>query len=159
MSKWCRVLFALAFAAVPLVAAAQETKVAEPAAKAPEAAPQPTLWPASELKWVDNPGVKGARHALLWGDPVKEAFGKLNRWPAGTEVPLHYHPFEVRGVMLEGTLTITPEGGAAKELGPGSYWQLPGRGKHTTTCKAGADCVFLTTSRLRYETRMATATK
>ena len=148
MSKRTLVLFVLACAA-PLATRAQEPKTAD-AAKAAE----PVLWPASELKWTDVPAIKGARNAVLWGDPEKEGFGKLNRWPAGTEVPLHFHPFEVRGVVLEGTVTIMPEGGAAKELGPGSYWHLPGRVKHVTTCKPGADCVFLTTSRLRYETRM-----
>jgi quercetin dioxygenase-like cupin family protein len=159
MMKRGVMLFVLACASAPFAVRAQATKTAEASAKAPETVAPPTLWSASELKWVDNPAVKGARHALLWGDPEKEAFGKLNRWPAGTEVPLHLHPFEVRGVVLEGTVTITPEGGAAKELGPGSYWHLPGKVKHVTRCKPGADCVFLTTSRLRYETRMASATK
>ena len=77
----------------------------------------------------------------------------------GTEVPLHFHPFEVRGVVLEGTMTFTPEGAAARELGPGSYWHVPGRVKHISTCKPGADCLFLTTSRMRHETRMAPARK
>jgi quercetin dioxygenase-like cupin family protein len=148
---------AAAGAAAALTAAAQQTETAAPPEKAAVAAP--TLWPASELKWTDNPAVKGTRYAILWGDPAKEGFGRLNRWPGGTEVPLHIHPFEVRGVVLEGTVTITPEGGATKELGPGSYWHLPGKAKHVTTCKPGADCVFLTTSRLRYETRMAGPSK
>ena len=58
-----------------------------------------------------------------------------------------------------GSMTFTPEGGTAKELGPGSYWNMPGRLKHVSTCKPGADCLFLTTSRMRHETRMAPAKK
>jgi|SRR5262245_38682987 len=154
------IVLALACAAAPTAWPAQETKPAESApAKAAEAAPTPTLWSASELKWTDNPVIKGTKQAVLWGDPEKEGYGRLNRWAAGTEVPLHYHPFEVRGVVLEGTVTITPEGGAAKELGPGSYWHLPGKVRHVTTCKPGAECLFLTTSRMRHETRMVTAKK
>ena len=158
MKKRICCLFVLAAAAWPIASRAQ-TAAAEAPAKAAEAVAAPTLWSASELKWTDIAAVKGAKQAILWGDPAKEGFGKLNRWPAGAEVPLHYHPFEVRGVVLEGTVTITPEGGAAKELGPGSYWHLPGKVKHVTTCKPGADCVFLTTSKLRYETRMVAAAK
>lgn len=133
---------------------AQETKAAPQGEKAQPAPAQPTLWPAADLTWKDSPSVQGGRQAVLWGDPEKDGYGRLNRWPAGSEVSLHYHPFEVRGVVLEGTVTITPEGGAAKELGPGSYWHLPGRVPHVTTCKPGADCLFLTTSRMRHETRM-----
>jgi quercetin dioxygenase-like cupin family protein len=158
MKKIYGMVFVFGCAGAPLVWPAQEAKTAE-APKAAEAAPAPTLWSAADLKWTDIAAIPGARQAVLWGDPAKEGFGKLNRWTAGTEVPLHYHPFEVRGVVLEGTVTLTPEGGAAKELGPGSYWHMPGKVRHVTTCKPGADCVFLTTSRLRYETRMAPAAK
>jgi quercetin dioxygenase-like cupin family protein len=164
MKKRSAIVLALAWAGASTLAAAQEPATTAPpkpeaTPRPAEAAPAPTLWPASELKWTDLAAVKGAKEAVLWGDPKKEGFGKLNRWPAGGEVPLHFHPFESRGVVLEGTMTITPEGGAAKELGPGSYWHLPGRVKHVTTCKPGAECVFLTTSRMRHETRMAPAPK
>jgi quercetin dioxygenase-like cupin family protein len=146
----------LACAAAPLLAAPQETQTASPspAAKAPAAPAAPTLWSAAELKWTDNPAVQGAKQAVLWGDPQKEGYGRLNRWPGGAEVSLHYHPFEVHGLVLEGTVTLTPDGGVAKELGPGSYWDMPGKVPHITTCKPGAECVFFTTSKLRHETRM-----
>lgn len=153
-------LLALVCAAAPMVVAAQATKKAEPpAAKAAAVSATPTLWSASELKWTDNPAVKGARQAILWGDPEKEGYGRLNRWPAGAELSLHYHPFEVHGVVLEGTVTLTPEGGTAKELGPGSYWHMPGHVGHVTTCKPGAECLFLTTSKMRHETRMGSPRK
>lgn len=158
MKKRYLIVLALGCAGAPLTASAQEAQKEAPA-KAAEAAPTPTLWTASELKWTDIAAVPGTRQAILWGDPAKEGYGKLNRWAAGTEVALHIHPFEVRGVVLEGTMTFTPEGGAAKELGPGSYWHMPGRVKHVSTCKPGADCVFLTTSRMRHETRMAAPKK
>jgi quercetin dioxygenase-like cupin family protein len=144
--------------AAPLLAMPQEPQpAASPAAKqAPAAreAPAITMSPAAELKWTDSPVVKGGRVAVLWGNPEKEGYGRLNRWPGGSEVALHYHPFEVHGVVLEGTITLTPDGGTARELGPGSYWHIPGRVPHITTCKPGADCLFLVTSKLRHEVRM-----
>ena len=57
-------------------------------------------------------------------------------------MPLHHHTSENKGVIVSGTLVVTPEGGSARELGPGSYVALPGGMKHTTACKAGADCVI-----------------
>jgi hypothetical protein len=60
-----------------------------PAKKA--AAPKGTMWSASELKWVDNPAIKGAQQAVLWGDPTKGAYGALKKVPAGTVLPMHTH--------------------------------------------------------------------
>ena len=36
---------------------------------------------ASELKWTDNPAMKGARLAVLWGDPAKGPYGVLKSIP------------------------------------------------------------------------------
>lgn len=138
-------------------AAEKPAEAQAPEKKEPEKK-EPILWPASELKWTEDSAIKGARTAVLWGDPAKEGYGKVNRWPAGTEAPLHWHTFETRSVVIEGTLTVTVDAGATRELGPGSYLYMPGKVKHVTTCKPGAECVFMTTSRLRFETRLA-ATK
>lgn len=146
-------LAVMAVLALAGIARAQEWKplrVDEADSKAGEA----VVRPAAEIEWTEASNVKGARTAVLWGDPRSEAYGQLNRWPGGAEIPLHWHPFEVRVVVLEGTLTVGTSGAAVKELGPGSYVHLPGRLSHVTTCKPGAECLFLTTSRLRYETRM-----
>lgn len=137
-----------------------QTATAEPPAAAAKKEPEkkePILWAASDLKWTEDGGIPGARTAVLWGDPAQEGYGKVNRWPAGTEAPLHWHTFETRSVVMEGTLTVTVEGGSARELGPGSYLYMPGKVKHVTTCKPGADCVFMTTSKLRFETKRAAA--
>ena len=48
--------------------------------------------------------------------------------------------------VVSGTMTLTPEGGAAKSLGPGSWFQFTGRKKHLTTCETGADCVLYVVS-------------
>ena len=115
-----------------------------PAKKAPAA--KGTLWSASELKWVDNPAIKGAQQAVLWGDPTKGAYGALKKVPAGTVLPMHTHTNLTRVVMVAGTISFTFEGSPAKDLGPQSYTAIPGGVPHGATCKAGADCVYFETS-------------
>lgn len=117
--------------------AAEAKAQAKPAAKKTA-----TLWAAGEIKWTDVPDVKGAQQAALWGNPNKGAYGAFNKFPRGTEIPLHTHTYDLRGVIVSGTAVIGLEGQSPKELGPGSYYFLPGGAKHTTTCKAGADCLF-----------------
>ena len=36
----------------------------------------------AELKWTDVPNVKGAKQAILWGDPNKGAHGVFVKLPA-----------------------------------------------------------------------------
>ena len=40
------------------------------------------LWVPAELKWTDIPNVKGAKQAILWGDPNKGADGVFVKLPA-----------------------------------------------------------------------------
>jgi len=129
------------------------------AAKAPAkkaAAPKGTLWSASELKWVDNPAIKGAQQAVLWGDPTKSAYGALKKVPAGTVLPMHTHTNLTRVVIVAGTISFNFEGSPAKDLGPQSYTSVPGGVPHTATCKAGTDCVYFETSIGAYDMNPAT---
>jgi len=114
-------------------------------------APKPVLWAAGDLKWVDNPAMKGAQQAVLWGDPAKGGFGALKKIAGGTVLPMHMHTNTMREVILAGTISLQFEGGAAKDLGPQSYTMVPGGVKHTATCKAGADCVYFETSTGAYD--------
>ena len=97
---------------------------------------------ASELKWVAAPDVKGVEQAVVWGDAAKGAHGSFAKFASGIETPLHTHTASGRSVVVSGTIVSTPEGQKPKELGPGSYFSLPGGMKHTTGCKAGAECVI-----------------
>ena len=105
------------------------------------------VWPAADIKWDDDTLVKGGKMAVLWGDPAKTAYGALARWPGGADAyqPLHSHPYDAKLVILSGTLVVSLEGKPVQELGPNSYWFLPGRMNHSTSCKAGEDCVFFIT--------------
>ena len=44
---------------------------------------QTVVWPADAIKWADNPGVPGAKVAVLWGDPAKGPYGALKQVPGG----------------------------------------------------------------------------
>ena len=100
------------------------------------------VWPAGDVKWVENPAMKGAWVAPLWGDPSKGAYGALKKVAAGTEFGWHTHTADQKVVSVSGTFDFQLEGGETKELVPGSYVFLPGGTKHKTACKAGADCVY-----------------
>jgi hypothetical protein len=99
------------------------------------------MWSAGDLKWVSDPGAAGLQNAVLWGDPAKGPHGAFNKFPAGFAVPLHTHKYDLRAAVVSGTMVETPEGGPAKELGPGSYFFIPGGLKHSTACKAGSECI------------------
>jgi anti-sigma factor ChrR (cupin superfamily) len=121
----------LAAAALPLAAESQMPKVAGT-----------TIWATSDLKWVPMPGLEGAQQVPLWGDPTTGPHGIFYKWPAGTKVPLHTHTHADRGIVISGTLTLAPDGAAAKKLPAGSYFAMAGGTKHATACEPGAACVF-----------------
>lgn len=113
----------------------------QPQGKA-KAGPRAVLRSASELKWVDAPDAKGVQQAVVWGNAQKGAHGSFAKFAAETEVPLHTHTASGRSVVISGTVLEGLEGQKPKELGPGSYFSIPGGVKHTTACKSGADCIF-----------------
>ena len=101
-----------------------------------------TVTAASELKWVDSPVMKGAKQAVLWGDPAKGAHGVVKSILGGTALGLHSHTASQRVIVVSGTIEFNMDGEAKKELGAGSYASIPGGAVHDATCKAGADCVY-----------------
>lgn len=101
------------------------------------------VWPADEIAWSDSAAMKGARLAVLWGDPAQGPYGALKRLPAGASLALHTHPYEHKVVSVSGTIALSVEGVAPKDLGPGSYALIPAGTKHKAECRPGADCVYL----------------
>jgi len=103
-----------------------------------------------ELKWADVPAPPGApvnpagnaQVANVKGDAAKGAYSAFAKIPAGQMHPLHTHTSDTTAVVVSGTFTVTPEGGAEKKLGPGSYFMVPGGMKHASGCAAGAPCVL-----------------
>ena len=132
------VIMGISLAAAAALYAAQAEKAAKPAA-----AKRAVLHTPSEMKWVDIPDAKGAKQAVAWGNPQKGPHGSFAKFEGGTEIPLHTHTAGGRSVVISGTMVEGLEG-QPKELGPGSYFFIPGDVKHTTACKAGAECVIYT---------------
>jgi len=116
---------------------------------------QAQIWPASQMRWEPMPGIDGATQAPLWGHPSNGEYGALYRWPAGTTVPLHSHTHGDHGVIVSGTLVLATEGKPAVELGPGSYFSFGSGVRHTTACKAGADCLFVVHREGKFDVTMA----
>jgi len=120
------------------------------------AADKAVVSPASEMKWVDNPAVPGARQAVLWGDPKTGGYGMVKKIPAGTALGLHTHAHDQRSVTLSGTIEFNFEGEPKKDLSSGSYVFIPGLAPHEATCKAGAECVYFEESAFAADFKPAT---
>jgi hypothetical protein len=135
---------ALAGAVCVGIVAAQDAAPAK-AAAAPSKPMPPTravkMMAQGDLKWETDPESK-VSIAVLSGDPKTGPYEAFLKFPAGIEIPLHWHTFSNTGVGVSGTVVITGDGQSATELGPGTWGFVPGRLRHTTRCKEGADCVI-----------------
>jgi mannose-6-phosphate isomerase-like protein (cupin superfamily) len=100
------------------------------------------VWPAGDVKWVENAAVKGLSIATLWGDPAKGGYGVLKKVAAGTDFGWHTHASDQKVVAISGTFDFQLEGQDSKELGSGSYLFVPAGVKHHPKCRAGSDCVW-----------------
>jgi hypothetical protein len=142
-----------------LVALATISAAAQAAAQTPPAAAaKANLVAAGDLKWVDVPDTP-AKMATVNGDSAKGPHASFIKLPAGFSAPLHSHTADHNVVVVSGTLTETPEGGAAKKLGPGSWFEFTGKKKHVTTCDAGADCLLFITAKAAWDLVPAVAAK
>ena len=115
------------------------------------------IWPAGDVKWTDNPTMKGAAIAPLWGDPSKGAYGALKRVAAGTDLGWHTHTNDQKVVAISGTFDFQVEGQDEKELAPGSYIFMPGGMKHTAKCRERSDCMYFEESAGKMDFIPATA--
>lgn len=110
-----------------------------------EVAAQPVkaavMAPAQGLKWAKNEN--GVSFAYVWRSASGGPHGDLVTFPAGFSSPVHIHTADYHGVVITGTL-MNPMGDAetGPELGPGSYYFVPGGQKHVTKCVSKTDCIF-----------------
>lgn len=101
------------------------------------------MTPAEQVQFKDVAGMQGVQAKQLWGDMNKDGdWGGFIKFDAGTDMGWHTHTSRIHLVMISGTLSIQPEGGEPTELRAGAYADDPGKVKHRTVCKEGADCVF-----------------
>jgi quercetin dioxygenase-like cupin family protein len=133
-------LAAVALVAVPVVLAAAAYGDLPSAPK--EHAGEFDLFPADQLKWQEGPPSlpKGARIAVLEGDPAKEGpFVFRLKVPDGYRVPPHTHPQTERITVLSGTLNIGMgdkfDEKATRAMPAGTYGQMPAGMKHFVWAK------------------------
>jgi quercetin dioxygenase-like cupin family protein len=105
-------------------------------------APQPKFTAAEEVKWDD---VGGPKLGQLTGDYKKGAYSGLFKIPAGFTSPFHTHSQTYEAIEIQGTTShwIRGEDGTkAKKMTPGSYWMMPAKLEHVSSCAAGTDCIM-----------------
>jgi quercetin dioxygenase-like cupin family protein len=89
-----------------------------------------------DIKWGDAPPVlqKGARMAVLYGDPSKEGpFIVRLKFPAGFKVMPHTHPTDENVTVISGALAIgmgDKLDTKTKALPAGSFFSLPAKMHH-----------------------------
>ena len=116
--------------------------VAQPAAAAKKApAREVKVMVPADAKWETDPETK-VSVAVISGNPKTGAYEAFVKFPAGIDIPQHWHTFSNTAVGVAGTLVVDVEGQGAKELAAGSWGNIPGRVRHTTKCKEGADCII-----------------
>lgn len=94
------------------------------------------------LKWTENPAVRGVRSALMIGDPTKPGpFVYRVRLPAGYKTPPHAHLEDRTVTVISGTLYVG-NGDVFDEsklhaLPPGSFYTEPIGLNHFVSAKDG----------------------
>jgi quercetin dioxygenase-like cupin family protein len=66
----------------------------------------------------------------------------LLKIPPGFVAPIHAHTGDYHGVNLAGTWRHSFDGGAERDLPPGSYVFQPGMGMHGDACVGSEECVL-----------------
>jgi quercetin dioxygenase-like cupin family protein len=96
------------------------------------AAEEHAVFAPDKIKWGPAPDVlpKGAKAAVLYGDPTKEGpFALRLRLPSGYHVPPHSHPVDENVTVISGTFKLgmgeTPDQNKVEALPAGSFFSLP----------------------------------
>ena len=106
-----------------------------------------------QLKWTPIPDGNGAMTALAWGDP-NGSHGAFNKFPAGFVAPLHTHSFDLRIVVVSGTMSMTGADGKETVFPAGSFYSQPNTYQHVTQCKAGSECLAYITTNGKFDLKL-----
>lgn len=94
-----------------------------------------------DVAWAEAPGMPaGARSATQYGDPAKERYAVLLKFPAGTSVAPHTHKFDEVATVVSGVVvmgqgeTVDPAKGV--EVGAGGVIVVPAGTPHWAGVKA-----------------------
>ena len=119
-----------------------------PPKKAFETAERPINVDASNIVWVNQPGMPasadGPKTAFLWGSPQDGRLcGTLIKLPAGFAGKITPHGSTLRAVVIRGRLTHRlPDESNDKTLEPGSYFSSQGESAHRVSCEAANESIL-----------------
>jgi quercetin dioxygenase-like cupin family protein len=112
---------------------------------------QPKFIAAEEVKWDD---VGGPKLGNLTGDYKKGAYSALFKIPAGFTSPMHLHTGAYEAIEIQGTTSHWlkgEDGTKAKKMTPGSYWSMPAKVEHVSSCAPGQDCIFYVWQKKKFD--------
>jgi len=119
------------------------TSIAQPTGNAGHGdAGSMTIYPAAEVKWVDGPPSlpKGARFAVLEGNPAKEGLFTMRLWlPDGFTIRPHFHSQVEHVTVVSGSFNIGMgekfDKAATREMPAGTFGFWPAGMKHFAWAK------------------------
>ncbi len=116
-----------------------------PAEEAFDSGERPINADASNIVWVDLPGMSasanGTKIAYLWGNLQDgHSNGVFIKLPAGFEGKIHSHSLTFRAVVIQGQLQYLEAD--VKIMKPGSYFGSMGESVHQIASKAGEESII-----------------
>lgn len=139
---------------VALVEIDQGPYLVLPPGEAFDSGERPINVDASNIVWVDPPGVpvsaNGPKVAYLWGNfKDGQSNGTFVKLPAGFIGKVHSHGLTFRAVVVKGQPQYF--GTDIKTLDPGSYFGSLGESVHQISSKAGEESIIYIRTDGRYE--------
>jgi len=123
-----------------------------PVGEAFDSGERPINVDASNIVWVDPPGIQASAHrpsamapkvAYLWGHPQGARLnGSFVKLPAGFSGKLHSHGSIFRAVVIKGQTQYQVSETDFKTLEPGSYFSSKGESVHQISSKAGVESII-----------------
>ena len=101
-----------------------------------------TMSAFGDMEWAEIRPGSPVSVITLWGDPSQGEYGRLLKLPAGFSPPTHAHSGDYHGINLAGNWRHGFDGGAERELAPGSYVFQPGTAMHNDACIGPGDCII-----------------
>jgi len=118
-----------------------------PTAEAFDSGERPINVDASNIVWIDSPGMSasnGPKIAYLWGKLIEgQSNGSFIKLPAGFNGKLHSQGSYFRAVIIEGQVEYL--GTKNKTLDPGSYFGSKGKTVHPVLSKNAESIIYVRT--------------
>lgn len=113
-----------------------------PGGSAPGSPPQPVLLKSGDLKWAEAPPTvpKGARMALVYGDPATGPYAQFVKIPKGYVFRPHFHSQNEWVTIISGRMAAgfgtEMDMSAGKELSAGGFAFIPTGTPHWAVAKS-----------------------